>query len=119
MPTTKARELVQELERGSGALVSNALLPGYYETLDTLLDYVPANVRFTFVDPVRIQQALTTEAERAEHEHAARADRPTFALSDYYMDEGELVDCLLRERLTVVHALAVRGAAEELSLIHI
>ena len=34
MPTLQAREITAELDRGSGALISNALLTAYYEQLD-------------------------------------------------------------------------------------
>ncbi|MGB8332200.1 MAG: hypothetical protein WCE62_18900, partial [Polyangiales bacterium] len=45
MPTLQTRELITELDRGSGALLSNALLPAYFEALDTLFEYIPDDAR--------------------------------------------------------------------------
>jgi len=113
MPTMRARELVAELERGSGALISNALLPAYFEGLDTLLDYVPEDARLVLDDPVEIVGAITSELSHARDEHAARRDRPTFELGAYYASEEELADQLHARTPFVSHRLTVHGAAGE------
>lgn len=109
MPTLQARELTGELDRGSGALPSNALLPGYYESLDTLLDYVGTDVRIVWVDPLAIANAVDTELDNAEREHAAREDRPTFELPSYYQEQGELVAQVSQNPILVSHRLAIHG----------
>ena len=111
MPTLKAREIVEELDRGSGALISNALLPAYYDRLDTIVDYLPDNTCFVFSDPIAIQEALATEQEHAEQEHSARLDRPTFPLGDYYGGEMEIVEKIVDRPLVVAHRLIIRGQA--------
>ncbi|MGB5223306.1 MAG: transcription-repair coupling factor [Polyangiales bacterium] len=113
MPTLEAREILVELDRGSGALISNALLPGYFEELDTIFDYVPEEARIVLADPIAIAEIVRTEQRHAREEHAARAGRPTFELSSYYMDEEELAERLGAHPALVVHRLAVHGAASE------
>jgi transcription-repair coupling factor (superfamily II helicase) len=113
MPTLQARELIDELDRGSGALISNALLPAYFEELDTILDYLPVDVRLVLVDPIGVSEAIDHERRHAIEEHAARSERPTFALSRHYASESEVVDELRSHRALVVHRLAVHGAVSE------
>jgi transcription-repair coupling factor (superfamily II helicase) len=111
MPTMQARELISELDRGSGALISNALLPAYFESLDTLFDYVPQDARLVLADPVTIAESVRDEQRHATDEHAARRDRPTFELSAYYMNEDDLSERLQSYAPVVAHRLAVHGAA--------
>jgi transcription-repair coupling factor (superfamily II helicase) len=113
MPTLQARELIAELDRGSGALISNALLPAYFEKLDTLFDYIPQSARLVLADPVAIAESVREEQRHAVDEHAARRDRPTFELSAYCMGEDDLAKRLQVHRLFVSHRLAVHGAADE------
>ncbi|MGB5365633.1 MAG: transcription-repair coupling factor, partial [Polyangiales bacterium] len=111
MPTLQARELVAELDRGSGALTSNALLPAYFDRLDTLFDYLPKDLRLVLSDPLAIASSVRVEQQQAKDEYAARRDRPTFDLSAYYMNEDELTQRLLGYPAMVSHRLAVHGAA--------
>jgi transcription-repair coupling factor (superfamily II helicase) len=113
MPTSQARELISELDRGSGALISNALLPAYFERLDTLFDYIPQDVRLVVADPLAIAESVRDEQHHATDEHSARRDRPTFDLSAYYMTEDELSERLQSFAPVVGHRLAVHGAAGE------
>ncbi|MDH3199992.1 MAG: transcription-repair coupling factor [Myxococcales bacterium] len=113
MPTLRAREITAELDRGSGALISNALLPAYYEQLDTLFDYLPDDTRLVWTDPVAIADSIEIEHRNAQNEHDARSDRPTFDLSEYYMDPEELVDRLKPRATLVAHRLAIHGAPTE------
>jgi transcription-repair coupling factor (superfamily II helicase) len=111
MPTLQARELVAELDRGSGALSSNALLPAYFERLDTLFDYLPNDLRLVLADPLAIASAVRAESQQGKDEHAARRDRPTFDLSAYFLSEEELSRWLLGYPGMVSHRLAVHGTA--------
>ncbi len=113
MPTLQAREILAELDRGSGALISNALLPGYFERLDTIFDYVPTDARIVLADPIAIAQSVATEYRHARDEHGARAGRPTFELASYYMNEDELADRLTGHPALVAHRLAIHGTASE------
>jgi len=113
MPTLQARELIAELDRGSGALISNALIPAYFDGLDTLFDYIPPHARLVLADPTAIAESLRDEQHHATDEHSARRDRPTFELSAYYMTEDELSERLQSYTPVVAHRLAVHGAASE------
>ena len=113
MPTLKAREILDELDRGSGALISNALLPGYFERLDSVFDYLPSSARFVLVDPIGIASSVRKERHHAEEEHSARKDRPTFPLTSYYLSEGELADRLIEHPTLVAHRLAIHGQADQ------
>lgn len=113
MPTLESRELIAELDRGSGALTSNALLPAYFERLDTVFDYVPDGTRIVLADPIAVADAVRTERHHAEDEHAAREGRPTLDLASYYLDEDELATRLADHPALIAHRLAVRGAVSE------
>ena len=113
MPTLQARELIAELDRGSGALISNALLPAYFEKLDTLFDYIPRSARLVLADPVAVAESVRAEKHHAEDEHSARRDRPTFELSAYYLSEDELAARLQTYPTLVAHRLAIHGATRE------
>ena len=113
MPTLQARELIAELDRGSGALTSNALLPAYFEKLDTLFDYIPRDARVVLADPAAIGESVRDEQHHATDEHSARRGRPTFKLSAYYMDEDDLAERLGMHTPFVAHRLAVHGAVGE------
>ena len=113
MPTLEAREILVELDRGSGALISNALLPGYFEKLDTIFDYVPTDARIVLADPISIAHSVQTEHRHAKDEHGARAGRPTFELGSYYMSEDELAGRLAAHPMLVAHRLTVHGMASE------
>jgi len=113
MPTLQARELVAELDRGSGALISNALLPAYFDRLDTLFDYLPDDLRLVLADPLAIASSVRAEQQQGADEHAARRDRPTFDLSAYFTSEEELSRRLLGYPAMVSHRLAVHGATGE------
>jgi len=113
MPTLQTRELLAELDRGSGALISNALLPAYFEALDTLFDYIPQDARMVLADPTAIAESVRDEQQHASDEHSARRDRPTFELPAYYMAEDELSERLQSYAPVVAHRLAVHGAASE------
>ena len=112
MPTLQAREITAELDRGSGALISNALLPAYYAQLDTLFDYMPDDARFVWSDPIAIAESIEVEHRNARDEHNARSDRPTFDLPAYYMNHEELVDRLETRASLVAHRLTVQEALE-------
>jgi transcription-repair coupling factor (superfamily II helicase) len=113
MPTLKAREIGTELDRGSGALISNALLPGYFEQLDSILDYVPEDARIVLVDPTKSAAAVKTELMQAREEHLARRGKPTFDFDDYYDAEEDLVRRLTTHPVMVAHRLAIRGDVSE------
>ena len=113
MPTSKARELTTELDRGSGAIVSNALLPGYFEGLDTLFDYVPKGARFVWLDPVAIADSMEKETRNAENEHAARTDRPTFPLAHYYIDDEAVAAHAAAAPSMIAYRVAIHGAADD------
>jgi transcription-repair coupling factor (superfamily II helicase) len=113
MPTLQARELIAELDRGSGALISNALLPAYFDGLSTLFDYISQDARWVLADPIAIAESIRTEQRHAKDEHSARSGRPTFELSAYYVTEDELAERVQAHSLLVAHRLAVHGAAGE------
>jgi len=113
MPTLQTRELISELDRGSGALLCNALLPAYFDGLNTLFDYLPKGSRLVLADPTAIAASVRAEERHAVEEHAARRDRPTLPLSAYYLTETELAERLRAYAPIVAHRLAVHGAAGE------
>jgi len=113
MPTLEAREIGAELDRGSGTLISNALLPGYFDHLDTLLDYVPRNARIVVMDPTASAQAVRTEERQARDEHLARRGKPTFEFDEYYSSEESVVERMSTYPALVAHRLVVAGGVTD------
>ena len=113
-PTKRRNELLDELETGRSALGAEALLPAYYERLETLFDYLPRDLRCVLVDPTAVAGAAHEELDRAHGDRAARVESvPAYELAELYSNTHQLRDAIEPHPLLAVHTLAVSGGPED------
>jgi transcription-repair coupling factor (superfamily II helicase) len=113
LPSRKRSELLEDLDAGRNVLGIDALLPAFFEQLDTLFDYLPRALRCVIVDPSAVARAAADELERARRDRAARVqDGPAYALEQLYLELPELRDQLRGHPVLAVHTLAIAGAPE-------
>ncbi|MDH5492315.1 MAG: transcription-repair coupling factor, partial [Myxococcales bacterium] len=114
LPTVQARSLVEEVESGRSFYGMQGFLPAFYDSLETVLDYLPAQRRVVVLDPTGSARAVQDELAAAEIDRAAKeAERaPIFPLEAHYLDEGGAAAALEASTLVLVHRLAVGGEAD-------
>jgi len=115
VPTSRRRQLVDEVVSGRSVLGIDGFLPAFYPRLDSLLDYLPDDVVCAVIDPTAAGAALDTELDQAMRDRASRlaGKSPAFAIGDHYVNEDDLLERLRAGRLLVCHKLAVSGALGE------
>ncbi|HEX2677698.1 MAG TPA: transcription-repair coupling factor [Polyangiales bacterium] len=114
MPTIRRRQLVEEIGQGRAFLGIEGFLPAFYETLDTLFDYLPKDTHVCAFDPRALELALEDELQRADYDRSAKveAKAPVFALDSLYMRASDVLARVESSAPTVVHALAIGGAPD-------
>ncbi|MEI8254419.1 MAG: CarD family transcriptional regulator, partial [Deltaproteobacteria bacterium] len=117
MPSYKATRLVEDVEAGRAFFGSDGYLPAYYNGLETILDYLPPQVTVLWDRPERVLAAMRDELARAGRDLAARREKnePVFPLDAHYASERTVLEGLRRERVAVIHDLAVEGSVEDAS----
>ena len=115
MPSSKRRQLVEELGTGRSLLGIEGLLPAFYPQLATLFDYLPPETQVVVLNPPEVDREARGELERAAVDHAAKeaAKAPVYPVSALYGDDAELIRELERRPLCVVHQLVVGGGHTE------
>jgi len=112
-PTTKTRALVDDVTSGRAFFGADGYLPAYYEELDPLLAYVPANAVVVLDDPPAVTRAVREELARAADD-AAQKERsaPTFLPAAFYGDEETIARELEARPVVPLHRTPVAGEAE-------
>ena len=115
MPSSKRRQLVEELGTGRSLLGIEGLLPAFYPQLATLFDYLPPDIQVVVVDPPEVDRETTGELDRAATDHDAKvaSKAPVYPMSALYADGEELAKTLTQHRLCVVHQLLVGGGQDD------
>ncbi|HTU57232.1 MAG TPA: CarD family transcriptional regulator, partial [Polyangiales bacterium] len=115
MPSSKRRQLVEELGTGRSLLGIEGLLPAFYPQLATLFDYLPPDIQVVVVDPPELDRETTDELDRAATDHDAKvaSKAPVYPVAALYADGEELAKTLAQHRLCVVHQLLVGGGQED------
>ncbi|HEY6461765.1 MAG TPA: transcription-repair coupling factor, partial [Polyangiaceae bacterium] len=113
-PTTKTRALVDDVVQGRSFFGAEGYLPAYYDDLDPLTAYVPADAVVVLEDPPSITRAVRDELERARAD-AAEKERstPTFLVEAFYRDEAAIVEDLAKRPVVSLHRIPVSGASGE------
>ena len=112
-PTTKTRALVDDVVHGRPFFGAEGYLPAYYEDLDPLLAYVPADAVIVLDDPPGVTRAVREELERAARDEPGKQRAaPTFLESAFYQDEGAVAAELATRAVVSLHRTAITGAAE-------
>jgi transcription-repair coupling factor (superfamily II helicase) len=112
-PTTKTRALVDDVVHGRGFFGADAFLPAYYDDLDPLLAYVPADAVVVLDDPSAITRAIRDEIARAEEDAAHKAGGgPSFLPSAFYLGEDEVALDLQSRTVVTLHRTPVAGEGD-------
>ncbi|HEY2409836.1 MAG TPA: transcription-repair coupling factor [Polyangiaceae bacterium] len=111
-PSSKARNLIEDLATGHAFFGSDGFLPAFHE-LGSVLAYLPKDAIFVVEDPPSVLRALREELERAQAGAATRARFPHFPVEQLYLQEAELEDALRGRSLTGLHRSAVTGAPSD------
>ncbi len=111
IPTSKRRQLVDEVVSGRSVLGIDGYLPAFYPRLDSLLDYLPQAITCAVIDPTAGAATLDAELDQAMRDRAARlaSKSPAFAISSHYVNEEDLLTRVQQGRLLVCHKLAMAG----------
>ena len=72
LPTLRRQQLVDDVGSGRRFLGVEGFLPAFYEQLESLLDYLPADVRCVVVDPHATLEALRAELSLADRDREAK-----------------------------------------------
>ncbi|MBX3251253.1 MAG: transcription-repair coupling factor [Myxococcales bacterium] len=115
VPTKKTRALLEELESGRAFYGLDGFLPAFYDRLETLFDYLPADAPVAILDPTDVAKAAHVELMRAGDDREAKAldGAPAYPLEALYLDDVEAYERITARRHVVVHRLAVLGSHPE------
>jgi len=112
-PTTRARQLAEDVAQGRAFFGAEGFLPAYHDGLDSLFRYLPDDAVFVLDDPVAIASAMRDELERARRDEESRAQSPHFPLNAHYLDEADVAARLSSAQVVVSHRVIVEGAPDE------
>lgn len=114
MPTSRRKQLVQDVGSGRHFAGIDAYAPAFYEGMESLLDYLPERTQYVLLDPTAAGQALDDELHRASRDRIARVEdgQPCYPLADHYLPLETLEARLATGPLAVVHRLAIDGAPD-------
>ncbi|MBI2391986.1 MAG: transcription-repair coupling factor [Deltaproteobacteria bacterium] len=112
MPTSKARQLAEDVAQGRAFFGAEGFLPAYYEALDTVFAYLPDDATWVIDDPIAVAEAVRDELARAERGAEGRAGTPSFGPAVHYLDEASIAERLARASVVVAHRVAIQGESE-------
>jgi len=114
-PTSRRRQLVEDIASGRAFLGIENFLPAFYPQLEDLFDYLPAGGPVVVFDPARCGQIVEEELDRADRDRAARIEdgAPTYGIGDHYVSAADLLKRIEQRPHTVVHPLAISGEQSE------
>ncbi|HWZ89407.1 MAG TPA: transcription-repair coupling factor [Polyangiaceae bacterium] len=107
-PSTKTRQLIDDLATGRAFFGSDGYLPAFFE-LETIFDYLAQDAIFVVDDPGTVVRAIRSELERGLAGEAARRGTPHFPARALYLSEQELEERLAQHALVALHRTAVAG----------
>jgi transcription-repair coupling factor (superfamily II helicase) len=113
-PTSRVREVLDQIDQETPFFGMEALLPGFHPGgLDTLLDYLPAGTAAYVDDAAGLEEALSElEAElRREHEAALRRQELAFPPEAHFLPAAEVLARLAERPLVRRHGVWL-GTAE-------
>jgi transcription-repair coupling factor (superfamily II helicase) len=103
----KIVRLVEDVESGRGFFGADGFLPAYYESLESVFDYLPRDVAWVIDEPARALSAMREELERALRDRRERLERrePCFERDALYLDESKVVERILAAPHVISRAL--------------
>ncbi len=105
MPTSKARQLAEDIAQGRAFFGADGFLPAFHERLDPIFAYLPEDARWVIDDPASVARGVRD----AYAEPAAGV--AAFAPSEHFVDEVEIAARLAAP--LVVHRVAVEGSPDD------
>lgn len=114
-PSTRARQLVEDVADGKVFFGAEGFLPAFSE-LVSLYDTLPTDTVLVVDEGSLVLKALREELERAEAGEAARASLPHFPRSCLFLGAEELYQGLHSRATAVTHRGGVVGTAGARSL---
>lgn len=117
-PTSKTRALLDDLSAGRAFYGIDALLPAFYDHLETPLDFLPPETPVVVLDPGDLARSVDLEITRATGDHDAKAAEgdPVYALGELYAEEEELAEQIEARRHVLIHPYASVGDTTALGL---
>jgi len=112
LPSSQAQKLLEDVETGRAFFGAEGYLPAYYEALEPITDYLPADVIVAWDRPAAALEHLRDELAHAARDHHARVAKnlPAYPFDAHYVDEPALLARLARHRTIIAHELVVRTA---------
>jgi transcription-repair coupling factor (superfamily II helicase) len=107
-PSTKTRQLIDDLATGRAFFGSDGYLPAFFE-LETIFDYLAPEAIFVIDDPSAVVRAFRSELERGLAGEAGRRGTPHFPARALYLAEHELEQRLAEHAVVALHRTAVAG----------
>lgn len=107
-PSTRARQLIEELVSGRNTFGVAGMLPAFYE-LESLWQLIPADALLVMEDSPRVAAALTADAERLAAEWQLRQNEPYYPPETLSLDLVELERELASRQVVCVASGLVRG----------
>ena len=107
-PTSKTRALLDDLTAGRAFYGIDGLLPAFYDSLETPLDFVPPNTPVVLMDPGAVAKSVDLELHRAGGDRDAKENEgdPVYPLERLYADEDELAELLEARARILIHPYA-------------
>ncbi len=105
LPTSKARQLAEDVVQGRAFFGADGFLPAFHHGLDSIFAYLPSDARWVIDDPRAVIAALresTTEPPPGA---------PAFGASEHFVAEAEIAAHVGAP--LVVHRFGVEGRADE------
>ncbi len=109
-PSTKARQLSDDVTAGRGFFGADGFLPAFGE-LAPLFDYLPEGAAFVLEDPPALTRALRDELGRAMADENEKLAGPHFPRHAFYATEPDVADELAARPFLALHRGAVEGGA--------
>ena len=108
LPSTKARQLVDDVASGRAFYGADGYLPAFFE-LEPLWSYLPDDTPVVVEEPTDCLRALSQEIERARAGEEAKAEAPHFPLEALYVRHRELDSWLEGRPVVASHRSGVSG----------
>lgn len=107
-PSTRARQLIEELVSGRNTFGVAGMLPAFYE-LESLWQLIPQHALLVMEDSPRVAGALSADAERLAAEWQLRQNEPYYPPETLSIDLDELERELSSRQVVCIASGLVRG----------
>jgi transcription-repair coupling factor (superfamily II helicase) len=107
-PSTKARQLIEELVTGRNTFGVAGMLPAFYD-LESLWQLIPKDALIVCEDSPRVAAALANEVERIEQEWPQRQGEPFYPPELLFIELAELESELTQRQVLCCASGLVRG----------